>query len=98
MRKLVVSSIVLVVLLVSSGLIPSNAGAAEGTRPIRIGALTWSWGPTPALVGLRDGLIARGYREREDFDIGVRFTQGDIAALPAAARAGPARGRPHLHP
>ena len=55
-------------------------------KPIRIGALTESWGPTPGVVGLRDGLIELGYRENHDFVIGVRFTQGDIAALPQAAR------------
>jgi putative ABC transport system substrate-binding protein len=38
------------------------------------------------VVGLRDGLIALGHRENEDFVIGVRFTQGDLAALPGAAR------------
>jgi len=38
------------------------------------------------MVGLRDGLVALGYREGEQFVIGVRFTQGDIAALTAAAR------------
>jgi putative ABC transport system substrate-binding protein len=38
------------------------------------------------VVGLRDGLLALGYREPEQFLIGVRFTQGDVAALPAAAR------------
>jgi putative ABC transport system substrate-binding protein len=38
------------------------------------------------MVGLRDGLVALGYREHEDFVIGVRFTQGDRSALPAAAR------------
>jgi putative ABC transport system substrate-binding protein len=38
------------------------------------------------MVGLRDGLLALGYRENEDFVIGVRFTQGDLAALPTAAR------------
>jgi putative ABC transport system substrate-binding protein len=38
-------------------------------------------------VGLRDGLVELGYRENEDFVIGIRFTQGDVAALPAAARA-----------
>jgi putative ABC transport system substrate-binding protein len=27
-----------------------------------------------------------GYREHEQFDLGVRFTQGELAALPAAAR------------
>jgi putative ABC transport system substrate-binding protein len=30
--------------------------------------------------------VELGYREQEDFVIGVRFTQGDLAALPAAAR------------
>src|SRR5262244_3459394 len=60
--------------------------AAERTKPIRIGVLTDSWGPTPGVVGLRDGLKELGYRENQDFVIGVRFTQGDIAALPQAAR------------
>jgi ABC-type uncharacterized transport system substrate-binding protein len=63
-----------------------HVGAAERTKPIRIGVLTDSWGPTPGVVGLRDGLRDLGYRENEDFAIGVRFTQGDIAALPQAAR------------
>ena len=86
MRKLVVGSIVLAFLLVSSGLLLGYAGAAERARPIRIGALTDSWGPTPQVVGLRDGLVELGYREHEDFVFGVRFTQGDLAALFAAAR------------
>jgi putative tryptophan/tyrosine transport system substrate-binding protein len=38
------------------------------------------------MVGLRDGLQTLGYREGEQFVIGVRFTQGDMATLPAAAR------------
>jgi len=64
------------------------AAPAEGQRtsPVRIGALTESWGPTTLLVGLRDGLQELGYREDRDFSIGVRFTQGDPAELPAAAR------------
>jgi putative ABC transport system substrate-binding protein len=62
------------------------AGAAEGDGPILIGALNDSWGPTPAEVGLRDGLVALGYREHEQFVIGIRFTRGDTDALPAAAR------------
>lgn len=62
------------------------ATAAELNKPIRIGVLTDSWGPTPGVVGLRDGLQEMGYHENQDFVIGVRFTQGDIAALPRAAR------------
>src|SRR5215470_6085679 len=64
----------------------TSASAAERTRPFQIGVLTESWGPTPQVVGLRDGLLALGYHEPEQFVIGVRFTQGDMIALPAAAR------------
>lgn len=77
---------ILLMLLVSHGQTICGAFAAERTRPIRIGALTDSWGPTPGMVGLRDGLKELGYQEDKDFVIGVRFTQGDISALPAAAR------------
>jgi putative ABC transport system substrate-binding protein len=73
-------------LLVSHVLLTGDARAEERARPIRIGALTPTWGPTPDIVGLRDGLVELGYRENEQFVIGVRFTQGDVAALPAAAR------------
>jgi putative tryptophan/tyrosine transport system substrate-binding protein len=63
-----------------------GAGHAQPRRPFKIGALTQSWGPTPALIGLRDGLTELGYRENEDFVIGVRFTQGSPSELSAAAR------------
>jgi putative tryptophan/tyrosine transport system substrate-binding protein len=63
-----------------------NVSGAERTKPILIGVLTDSWGPTPGVVGLRDALIELGYRENRDFVIGIRFTQGNIAALPQAAR------------
>ena len=77
--------LVLVLCVLSQGWWVSRAPAADRTRPFRIGALTISWGPTPMIVGLRDGLLQLGYREDRDFVLGVRFTQGDIAALPAAA-------------
>ena len=79
-------SVALVALLVSSLLITGRVGAEERTYPIKIGVLTASWGPPPPVVGLRDGLLELGYRENEQFVLGVRFTQGDLTALPAAAR------------
>ncbi len=79
-------SIVSVMLLVSSGLLPGGTGAAERALPVRIGVLTDSWGPTPQVAGLRNGLLELGYREHEDFVLGVRFTQGDVTALSTAAR------------
>ena len=73
-------------MLLSLGRLSQSPEAAARQRPVRIGALTDSWGSTPHMAGLRDGLVALGYREREDFVIGVRFTQGQHARLPAAAQ------------
>ncbi len=73
-------------LLLSVGGLAGDAIGAPRAGPVRIGALTESWGPTPAIIGLRDGLQELGYRENEDFVIGVRFTQGNPAELAAAAR------------
>jgi len=80
------SSLIFFVLVALQPLLICNVSAAERTKPILIGVLTDSWGPTPGVVGLRDGLKERGYRENQDFVIGVRFTQGDVTALPQAAR------------
>ena len=44
------------------GLRPDSI-AAERRGLIRIGALTDSWGPTPGLVGLREGLEKLGDRK-----------------------------------
>lgn len=79
-------STALVLLTLSSGLLTHGASAAERSRPIRIGALTTSWGPTPEMAALRDRLLELGYHERDDFVLGVRFTQGDNAALLHAAQ------------
>jgi len=79
-------SFVFFLLIALTSLGTSDAGAVERPKPIRIGALTDSWGPTPGVIGLRDGLTDLGYRENQDFVIGVRFTEGNIAALPQAAR------------
>ena len=74
-----------IVLTIVGGMAP--ALDAQSPRLVKIGALTESWGPTPAIVGLRDGLQELGYRENETFVIGVRFVQGNFAELPEAARA-----------
>lgn len=65
---------------------PPAALAQIRARPVRIGAVSASWGWTPGFVGLRAGLLELGYRENEDFVIGVRFTSGDITGLEGAAR------------
>ncbi len=84
LRRWTIGSLVVMALLVYA-VLGAGVSVAARARPFRIGALTDSWGPTPMIVGMRDGLLEFGYREREDFVLGVRFTQGDISALHAAA-------------
>jgi putative tryptophan/tyrosine transport system substrate-binding protein len=83
-RRLPAALALIGLIAIAVGLPP--AARAQAKRPVRIGALTASWGPTPGVVGLRAGLLERGYREPEDFVIGVRFTQGDLTAISTATR------------
>jgi putative ABC transport system substrate-binding protein len=87
MMKVTMRRFKFLILAFICGLLTADSRAAERSTPVKIGALTDSWGPTPGIVGLRDGLEKLGHRENKDYVIGVRFTQGDVAALPAAARA-----------
>jgi putative ABC transport system substrate-binding protein len=64
----------------------SNPSHAKRARPIRIGALTDSWGVTPHITGLQDGLAELGYQQEHDFFLGIRFTRGNREQLPTAAR------------
>jgi len=84
-KKVLVRRFIFLMLAFIYGLAIADSSAAE-RAPIKIGVLTDSWGPTAGVVGLRDGLEKLGHRENKDYVIGVRFTQGDVAALPAAAR------------
>ncbi len=79
--RLILVGVALTIAAVSAGRVE-----APPARLIKIGALTESWGPTPAIIGLRDGLQELGYRENEHFVIGVRFTQGNPEELATAAR------------
>ena len=65
---------------------PPAALARDGRDRYGSAGSRVSWGWTPGFVGLREGLLELGYREGEDFVIGVRFTGGDVAGLEAAAR------------
>ena len=81
-RRLVVGLLIAAVAVLTG----VGAGHAQRSRLVKLGVLSASWGPTRPVVGLREGLQALGYREDVDFVIGLRFTQGNQAELPAAAR------------
>jgi len=70
-----------IVLLVSHGLLGARRTLQSGA-PFRIGALTESWGPTPSIVALRDGLLELGYSRERAVCPRVRFNPRDLAALP----------------
>ena len=57
-------------------------------RPYRIGVLHPAFGEiTPAVQGLKAGLKAAGLEEGRDVVFEIRFTRGEVNALPAAASA-----------
>ena len=87
-RGIVRFGVAVVVALAGAGFVGVEPSAAQRGKLVLIGAITEAWGPTPTMVGLRDGLKELGYRENEHFAIGVRFTQGDasLEELQAAAR------------
>jgi hypothetical protein len=53
--------VIIVCLVMLSGWITRDLSHAKRGRPIRIGALSESWRPTPSMVGLRDGLQKLDY-------------------------------------
>lgn len=77
---------IFVLIIVGTICLSWNLSRAQLARPILIGALTESGGPTPAIVGMRDRLVELGYKENKDFFLGVRFTNGDRTMLATGAQ------------
>ena len=69
--------------------VPPTAEAQQApVRAYHVGVLHPAFGErTPALEGLRAGLKAAGLEEGRDVVFDVKFTRGDVHALPAAAKA-----------
>ena len=76
------SSLLLTVALAAAVWSAGRVVDAASARPVQIGVLTTSFGLPPHAAGLRDGLRALGHRDEKDFLLGVRFTAGDMTALP----------------
>src|SRR5262249_42870380 len=62
--------------------------AQEVHRPFRIGVLNAAWAAShPTVEGLKGGLRALGLMDGHDVTFDVRFTEGKLDAMPAAAQA-----------
>jgi putative ABC transport system substrate-binding protein len=68
---------------------PTGARAApEAPRPYRIGVLNAAWAAShPTVEGLKAGLRELGLVDGRDVTFDIRFTEGKLDAMPAAAQA-----------
>ena len=66
---------------------PLRIDAQEGRRPAHIGVLNAAWAAShPTVEGLKAGLKDLGLEDGRDVTFDIRFTEGKLAAMPAAAR------------
>ena len=64
------------------------AQAQQARRPFRIGVLNAAWAAShPTVEGLKAGLKDLGLQDGRDVTFDVRFTEGKLDAMPAAAEA-----------
>ena len=62
--------------------------AAGARRPFRIGVLNAAWAAShPTVEGLKAGLKELGLEDGRDVTFDIRFTEGKLDAMPAAAEA-----------
>ena len=68
------------------GALVAGAEAQQGRRPLRIGVLNAAWAAShPTVEGLKAGLRELGFADGRDVTFDVRFTEGKLDAIPAAA-------------
>ena len=69
--------------------LPAHAAEAqEVPRPFRIGVLNAAWAAShPTVEGLKAGLKALGVEDGRDVTFDIRFTEGKLDTMPAAAVA-----------
>ena len=67
---------------------PSPTEAQQARRPFRIGVLNAAWAAShPTVEGLKAGLKELGFEDGRDVTFDIRFTEGKLDAMPAAAVA-----------
>ena len=69
-------------------LLPHSTGAQEAHRPFRIGVINAAWAAShPTVEGLKAGLKTLGIVDGHDVTFDIRFTEGKLDTMPAAAEA-----------
>src|SRR5215813_14324109 len=66
----------------------AQAQQQQPRRPFRIGVLNAAWAAShPTVEGLKAGLKELGFEDGRDVTFDIRFTEGKLNAIPAAAEA-----------
>ncbi len=67
---------------------PPSLEAQQARRPSRIGVLNAAWAAShPTVEGLKAGLKELGFEDGRDVTFDIRFTEGKLNTMPAAAEA-----------
>ena len=83
----------LLAIAVLLSLLTGIAEAQQSARPLRIGVLNEAFAAShPTVEGLRAGLRSLGFEDGRDVTFDIRFTEGKLEAMPAAAKALAATG------
>ena len=84
-RRLAAAASVLAALLILVGI---DAAAQPARRVYRVGVLNDAWAAShPTVEGLKAGLRELGIQDGRDVTFDIRFTEGKLDAMPAAAEA-----------
>jgi putative tryptophan/tyrosine transport system substrate-binding protein len=68
------------------GVSPPSMEAEQARRPLRIGVLNAAWAAShPTVEGLKAGLRELGFEDGRDVAFDIRFTEGKLNMMPAAA-------------
>ena len=68
--------------------LPPPTGAQQARRPPRIGVLNAAWAAShPTVEGLKAGLKELGFEDGRDVTFDIRYTEGKLNTMPAAAEA-----------
>ena len=70
------------------GVVAFTTAAQESPRRFRIGVLNAAWAAShPTVEGLKAGLVEQGFVDGRNVTFDIRFTEGKLTAMPAAAAA-----------
>ena len=86
-RLIIVPGLVLAVTMLVC-VLSASTEAQQPRRPFRIGVLNAAWAAShPTVEGLKASLKELGFEDGRDVTFDVRFTEGKLNAVPAAAEA-----------